>query len=152
MCKFMAGNTVMLWCDKWNGKTLMNTFPQLFSFAKDKHITVAGAHHTMTSDMYDMFDLPMSSIAVEQSYNVHILINQTINANHNNKWNFYWSDKVYSNKRIYLELIANPPDAAKPFQWIWKSSCLPKQKQNLVASLAGQIEHKGSAYQEKLLH
>lgn len=41
---------------------------------------------------------------------------------------FYWNSSTYSNRRIYLEYIGNPPDAAEPFQWIWKSCNLPKHK------------------------
>ena len=43
-------------------------------------------------------------------------------------WKFYWGGTKYSNKRIYLEYMGNPADAPKPFQWIWKSCTLPRQK------------------------
>lgn len=69
----------------------------------------------------------MSTIAVEQSITLKEMITTSMDNTTNDCWKFYLFGK-YSTKRIYNELLGNPPDAAKPFQWIWKSSCLPKHK------------------------
>ncbi|XP_073367712.1 uncharacterized protein [Aegilops tauschii subsp. strangulata] len=53
--------------DVWQQDTLVNTFPQLHSFAKEENITIANAIDATENDFYSMFHLPMSSIAVQQS-------------------------------------------------------------------------------------
>ena len=90
--------------------------------------TLATVNNMEDSEFYDLFHLPMSSIAVQQSANIRELINNRENQQLSDSWKFYWGDTRYSNKRIYLELMGNPVDAPKPYQWIWKSRSLPKQK------------------------
>ena len=116
----------MVWQMGWC--YLENTIPHLHSYAKNKHITLAQATNLDVDSFYDMFYLPMSSIAVQQSNVVRELINNKAGIQSANIWQFYWGGTKYSNNRIYLEYIGNPPDAPKPFHWTWKSCSLSKQK------------------------
>ena len=128
-CIPSTGNTISLWHDKWNEDTLQSRFPHLYSFSKDSECTIASAIVSSTSNFYEMFHLPMSSMAVQQS-NEMLEIISNIHQDNDNKdcWQFLWKGNKYSNRKIYLHLIGNPPKAAPPFQWIWKSCSLPKQK------------------------
>lgn len=64
ICNIQYGSTGKLWYDKWHDEKLLVLYPQLFSFAKDKDITIASAHVFAMNGFYDMFHLPMSSIVV----------------------------------------------------------------------------------------
>lgn len=64
-CVIKAGTSAQLWKDKWGDRTLDMIFPQLFSFAKNKDILVTEAVESANIDFYDMFHLPMSTIAVQ---------------------------------------------------------------------------------------
>lgn len=85
------------WHDNWNGEKLMHTFPQLY--ARDKDTTIATAHEIISADYYDMFHLPMSSIAVEQSIRMQEMIMENISTNSKDTWNFKWASTSYSNRR-----------------------------------------------------
>jgi hypothetical protein len=52
------GTTCMLWDDLWEGEVPSQMFPELFSFAKDKHLTFAQA--TNQSPLHSLFNLPLS--------------------------------------------------------------------------------------------
>ena len=108
ICKPAKGNTVLLWKDVWQQDTLVNTFPQLHSFAKEENITIANAIDATENDFYSMFHLPMSSIAVQQSQVLYNILRSVISRDNNDTWQFKWQSKHYSNKRIYLHLIRNP--------------------------------------------
>ena len=128
ICYAGRGDTIKLLPDKWCSYTISQSMPQLFSYAKNADITLATISNMDVSEFYDLFHLPMSSIAVQQSINLIELINNRENQHLPDSWKFYWGATRYSNKRIYLELMGNPVDAPKPYQWIWKSCSLPKQK------------------------
>lgn len=67
VCKAGTGETIALWYDKWADDTLVTTMPHLHSYAKNKQTTLAQATNLDEDNFYDMFHLPMSSIAAQQS-------------------------------------------------------------------------------------
>jgi hypothetical protein len=52
VCKFGQGNSILLWKDKWAAKTLQETWPHLFYFAKNDSITLKA-----TLGMHDLANL-----------------------------------------------------------------------------------------------
>lgn len=54
----------MDWYDLWEGLVPSIRFPELFSFAKDKNITLMKA--TITEEFHSLFHLPLSLEAYEQ--------------------------------------------------------------------------------------
>jgi hypothetical protein len=130
-CKPVAGDSILFWHDIWyNDTALKNSFPQLFSFAKSKRITLYNVIHQSQSDIYEIFNLPLSIIAVEQC-NRLIEIIQTISQDDNevasDLWSFPGHIGKYPTRKVYLKLTETDP-APPPYKWIWKSCCLPKQK------------------------
>ena len=103
VCNAGKGDTIALWSDKWADDILENTMPHLHSYVKNKHITLAQATNLDVDSFYDMFYLPMSSIAVQQSNVVRELINNKAGIQSADIWQFYWGGTKYSNKRIYME-------------------------------------------------
>jgi hypothetical protein len=58
-CSIGDGSTVLFWSDIWNDLLLQDKFPRLFSFAKDKLISVATFFNT--TQMSKLFHIPLSS-------------------------------------------------------------------------------------------
>jgi hypothetical protein len=107
---------------------LHESFPHLYSFAKNKEITLQQVKHLNLDELYDQFQLPLSIIAVQQINDLHIAISSIIDSsNSHDKWNLTIGGNKFSTRNVYMDLIKEPP-APKPFKWIWKSPCLPKHK------------------------
>jgi hypothetical protein len=63
-CIVGDGSTVLFWSDIWNDHLLQDKCPRLFSFAKDKLISVA--RFLSTTQMDQLFHLPLSSDAWQE--------------------------------------------------------------------------------------
>jgi hypothetical protein len=61
-CQIGTGQTTYLWHDKWYDIELKSKFPHLFSFAKNKFVTVKDARNTATDSIYDLFNIPLSAV------------------------------------------------------------------------------------------
>lgn len=126
-CKPGAGNSILLWKDKWNGDTLQRQFPQLHSFSHDKNISVQKAKQLAPDEIHTLFQLPLSMIASEQFDQLTGLLTDLVDNVDSDTWSFPWNNVKYSTSKVYQALL-NKPKAPAPFQWIWKSPCLPKHK------------------------
>lgn len=60
--KLHDGRTCLLWSDLWVDRVPELNFPELFSFAKDKKITVRAAKNL--DSLQDLFHLPLSEEAL----------------------------------------------------------------------------------------
>jgi hypothetical protein len=128
ICNIGAGQTTLLWHDKWYDQMLKEKFPHLFSFSKDKMMTVKDARYIAMEDIYDLFNIPLSNIAALQCNELgQILMSVSHDVNSRDQWKLTLNEKSYSVKKVYNRL-SNHPLAPLPFKWIWKSACLPKQK------------------------
>jgi len=56
-----SGNSCFLWHDLWGDVILAQSFPELYSFAKKKNITLAEG--TSQLPLHTLFHLPMSTQA-----------------------------------------------------------------------------------------
>jgi hypothetical protein len=50
------GDTILFWTDMWNGRVLQLSYPQLFSFAMNKDITLGEV--LVTDSFQQLFSLP----------------------------------------------------------------------------------------------
>ena len=63
----LDGYTSFFWSDIWNGRLFSSQFPELFSFAKDKHISVQSFISMLAIEEPDeLFHLPLSTQAYGQ--------------------------------------------------------------------------------------
>jgi hypothetical protein len=123
-CKPVVGDSILFWHDIWHNDTaLKNSFPQLFSFGKFKRITLQNVIQQSQSDIYEIFNLPLSIIAVEQC-NRMIDIIQSISQDNNevlsDLWSFPRHNGKYTTRKVYLKLTESGT-APPPYKWIWKS-------------------------------
>jgi hypothetical protein len=123
-----SGNSTLLWNDKWLDECPKLKYPQLHSFAKNTDLSISHAKGYSESNIFDMFHLPLSTIAHDQCHEL-VSAMEPINMNLGNDiWNLTWGGGgKYSTKKVY-ESISEFPEASSPFKWIWKSCCLSKQK------------------------
>jgi hypothetical protein len=63
-CKLGNGETILFWTDNWKDMLFDERFPRLFSFVKDKLISVNEA--LQISDPTQAFHLPLSTEAAEE--------------------------------------------------------------------------------------
>lgn len=128
------GYTSFFWIDVWNGRLLSSQFPELFSFAKDQHISIQSFSSLSVLDATDeLFHLPLSSQAYAQFQQLRsILANVTLHAG-NDVWSYIWNSSMFASSKAYRNLIGTRQVHAG-FKWLWNSSCQPKTKFFFLAS------------------
>jgi hypothetical protein len=64
MCNIQNGSTCFIWTDIWGGQVPIQGYPELFSFAKNKMLSLQQA---ATAEPFDhLFHLPLSEEAFFQ--------------------------------------------------------------------------------------
>jgi hypothetical protein len=116
------GHSIHLWSDKWNDSILLRKLSQLFSFAKNKKITIQHAVQQMQEDRYKMFHTPLSTVADEQCTRLQNTLNSIVilmenSPMENDKWSLHGNSVKYSTKKVYLA-ITKKGIAPTPFMWI----------------------------------
>lgn len=71
----LDGSSCLFWTDLWNNRLLESQFPELFSFAKYKLITVQSFINA--DDFADQFHLPLSSQAFNQFQQLTLIVDDT---------------------------------------------------------------------------
>jgi len=124
----MDGYTSFFWSDIWNGRLFSSQFPELFSFAKDKHISVQTFISMLAIEEPDeLFHLPLSTQAYGQFQQLNsIIANITLQAR-NDVWSYIWNSNIFTSSKAYLNLISTR-QVHSAFKWLWKSSCQAKRK------------------------
>jgi hypothetical protein len=91
-----SGNTCLLWSGNWKDSIREDDLPHLFSFAKNKYITVLEAWNKNNEELYDLFNLPLSVIAHEEFHTLQEELDYLAITTEHDKWNFAWGDKIFS--------------------------------------------------------
>lgn len=120
------GDTTLLWSNVWNGNFLEHSLPRLYSFAKNKKVSVA--QYINNQDVQVNFHLPFSKQALEELHSLNLIMQEaTQQQQEKDVWTYIWGSKQYTSSKFYsLSFQAiNPP---KPFLWIWKMKLSKKIK------------------------
>jgi hypothetical protein len=123
-CRVGDGSTVLLWSDVWNDHLLQNKFPKLYSFAKNKEISVA--QFLLNNQIENQFHLPLSEQAFQEYQDLQQLIQQIqVGPESKDLWEYIWGNSKYTASKLYHLLFKNlsPP---QQFIWIWDSKCANK--------------------------
>jgi hypothetical protein len=123
-CSLGDGSTFLFWYDIWNDHLLQDKLPRLFSFAKNKSISVAKFLSTVQMD--ELFHLPLPNEAWQEYQTLQTII-QDLQVSEGNKdcWSYLWGKTEYSSSKFYnLHYTSLQPP--KPFIWIWDSKCSNK--------------------------
>jgi len=87
------GQSCMLWLDKWDEQPLSQRMPELFSFAKNKSISVERAFSE--NHLSQLFSLPLSHIAFQQMQSLEEMITQSSLVPEDDVWGFRWGTSVF---------------------------------------------------------
>jgi hypothetical protein len=123
-CKLGNGETILFWSDNWNDWVIHERFPRLFSFAKDKLISVKEA--LQITDPAQAFHLPISNEAAAELRTLQDLLTGVVLQNNNDQWlitsnksGAFVPSQVY--RMSFQHIMSHFPS-----QWIWKSKCTSK--------------------------
>ena len=82
------GNTCSLWNDLWCGKVPAQAFPELFSFAKLKDISLSGA--AAAQSLNTLFHLPLSESAFQQLILLARDLQDAVFSEEKDVWSYIW--------------------------------------------------------------
>lgn len=119
------GCSCFFWLDSWNGFSFSTSMPELFSFVKDKYITVHQVCQSPT--LHDLFYLPLSKEAYKQ-FIQHSVIVQSLDLQGGfDSWVYIWGSNIFTSKCAYVQLTGTT-HVHPVFSWLWKSCCQNKRK------------------------
>jgi hypothetical protein len=119
------GASSFFWLDSWNGFSFSINMPQLFSFAKNKYITVQQMCHA--SDLHELFHLPSSEEAFQQYAHLLHIIQALDLHNGFDSWTYIWGSHIFTSKKAYVQLTGSR-HIHPAFSWLWNSCCQNKRK------------------------
>jgi len=117
------GTSTLLWKDNWLQTPLMDQFPHLYSFAKNKNISVSKAFSQQS--LQSLFNLPLSVEAHQQFLQVQSFIEHFPLINGNDSW--ATQGGVFKVTWAYKQLLG-PVQVDPVYRHLWKSPCQPKHK------------------------
>jgi hypothetical protein len=99
------GDTCFLWHDLWGGPTRSQALPQLFSFARQKNITILRAKST--EELAQLFTLPISEEAFQQLLALASDLNDIQDSGADDVWSYIWGSPNFSSVKAYKQLIGS---------------------------------------------
>lgn len=94
-------------------------FPELFSFAKNKSMTIHAAKQM--ESLMDHFHLPLSGQAFDQLLLLLEELENSANSDELDIWGYIWGSPMFTSSKAYKHLcgtrIVHPC-----FSWLWKSN------------------------------
>jgi hypothetical protein len=98
------GNTCLLWHDPWDGQDWAHARPHLFSFARNKLISVSTA--AASNSLHDLFFLPLSSEAFSQFQTFSDKLLSLHLENGPDRWLVAGSQN-FSTRKVYRHMIGH---------------------------------------------
>ena len=126
--KVKNGATCFFWKDPWEsqGSKLELRFPQAFSYAKNKNITVRKA--CSHSNINELFNMPISQQAFEQlEYLQREMDNLHLDSHNKDVWSYSGGNVKFQSAKSYRKLLGHQ-FVDPSFKWLWRSVCQPKHK------------------------
>ena len=97
-----TGKTIRFWMDNWMDTNLLEEFPHLFSFSKNKDISLMKFISVSQENIFDHFHLPLSLIAAQECEELTeaVQLHLESNIDAEDQWEFDWKGG-YSCKKVY---------------------------------------------------
>jgi hypothetical protein len=99
-------------------------YPELWSFASIKDITI---HQARTTTSHEMFHIPLFVEAFEQFHALQDLLANLPQNDQRDKWFCNGSSSLFSSQKAYTHMSGNQ-GTHSIFSWLWKIKCQPKHK------------------------
>ena len=119
------GQTCQLWEDNWSDIPAKLKFPEIFSFTKNKIISVSKAKDQI--QFSQLFHLPLSDLAHSQMINLANILDSTQLTDECDSWGYVWGSNIFAATKAYKKLIGQH-SVHLAFRWLWKTFCQPKHK------------------------
>lgn len=150
-CIAKNGSTIIFWEDTWNLGVMKLQYPELYTYALNKKVSVQTFHQ---NDIQDLFWLPLSMAASNELNDLQMnLPLVTFNPDELDIWTYMWGNEIFSVQKAYLKIIGSVPESPW-FQWMWKSCCRSRLKfffwlvlrdrintRNLLRTSSGMLYH-----------
>ena len=122
--QLQCGSRVLFWQDNRNGQELKSLAPELYSFAKNKLITVQKVRER--GDFIQLLYLPISEEAFEQMQQLLQILGSLTITEDKDIWRYIWGEN-FSSSRAYRALMGHH-QVHNAFRWLWECLCQPKHK------------------------
>jgi hypothetical protein len=119
------GQSCLLWDDLWNGEVRKLQFPELYSYAKNKTISLSKAQSVAI--FHELFNLPVSVEAFTQMQELEFELLNLEPSDLYDTWTYIWGSPIFSASKAYKHLIGHS-NADPIFKLLWKTSCQGKHK------------------------
>lgn len=125
MATVVNGTSCLFWLDAWNGFSLCNNMPELFSFVKNKYSAVQQV--CPSAELHDIFHLPLSEEAFIQFTELSYLVQSLQLQDGSDRWSYIWNSDKFTSKQAYKHLIGTR-HVHPTFGWLWNLCCQNKRK------------------------
>jgi len=99
------GDSSLFWHDAWHQQPLVDSSPELFSFALNKKISIKRAFEQ--DELSSLFYLPLSQTAFLQLQNVQQIMESIVLSNDKDKWIYSWGYDWFASSKIYHLLVGH---------------------------------------------
>lgn len=117
--------SALFWHDNWGNQPLLIAVPELFSFAKNKLISV---HKALSeAEFTELFQLPLSQPTFLQLQNIQPVLDNMVISDDTDRSSYSWGTNVFASTKVYRVLFGH--SIIHPtLKWLWKKQCQPKHK------------------------
>lgn len=124
------GHTYLLWDDMWLERIPSQSFPELYSFTKNKNISIEKAKRLPY--LHHLFHIPLSEEAFHQYIQLQDLLESLPTSAEFDVWSYIWNIPCFTAAKAY-KVLTGHREIHPAFRWLWKSSCQPNHKSCLLA-------------------
>ena len=125
MVNIFYGKSCLFWDDLWLNNVPRIHYPQLYSFAKNKSISLFEVKSA--EDYGDFLQLPLSAQAADQLIELASSLISLPETSNTDVWSYMWGSPFFSTSKAYGHLTGSRP-THPIFKWLWKSSCQNKHR------------------------
>lgn len=147
MVTIQDGQTCFLWNDLLNGVVYSQVFPELFSFVKSQHTSLALA--VSNPHFYELFHLPLTPEAYEQFVSLSEIIQGMQLQDTHDVWAYSWGSSNFISSRAYKKIVGHR-HIHQAFRWLWKCSCQNKRKFFFWLILQGKLNTRSRLKQRNM--
>jgi hypothetical protein len=103
---------LVYWKDNWKPEPLSNTLPELFSFAKNKTISVPTAFEQ--DQLTNLFHLPLSEVSFVQLQSLSFDLNSLSLLENNDIWRLSSNSDLFSSTKVNRKLLGTTNGCGNP--------------------------------------
>jgi len=119
------GASCLFWDDLWCNRVPKIQFPELYSFSRDKNISLMNFVDAVGPE--SVLRLPISPQAFQQLTSLLEDINNLHFTEEHDIWPFIWGSPFFSSSKAYKHLTGHRITHAS-FKWLWSSAVQHKHK------------------------